>query len=118
MGFKVEDNSNIKEKLRSLLVQLHDWEKTNTNVPGVKIIKIPSKNEIPERLGIEINPVDASGRLIKKTGQIVLTNEELFTKYVELLNHPKIQELMHEIEFLRQEMQEQTQDKSGVIFEL
>ena len=114
----MEDNSNIKEKLRSLLDQLQDWEKTNTNVPGVKIIKIPSKNEIPERLGIEINPVDASGRLIKKTGHIVLTNEELFIKYAELFDHPKIQELMHEIEFLRQEMQEQTQDKSGVIFEL
>ena len=114
----MEDNSNIREKLKSLLVQLKDWEKTNTNVPGVKIIKIPAKNEIPERLGIEINPVDNSGRSIKKTGQIVVTNEELFRKYVELFDHPKIQELIHEIEFLRQEMQDQSQDKTSVIFEL
>ena len=114
----MEDNSNIKEKLKSLLVQLQDWEKTNTNVPGVKIIKIPAKNEIPQRLGIEINPVDSSGRQIKKTGQIVLTNEELFLKYVELFNHPKVQELMQEIEILRQEMQDQLQDKQGIVFEL
>ena len=114
----MEENSNIKEKLKSLLVQLQDWEKTNTNVPGVKIIKIPAKNEIPERLGIEINPVDASGRLIKKTGHIVLTNEELFKKYAELFDHPKVLELMQEIEFLRQEMQDQTQVKQSVVFEL
>ena len=114
----MEDNSNIKEKLKSLLVQLQDWEKTNTNVPGVKIIKIPAKNEIPERLGIEINPVDDSGRLIKKTGHIVLTNEELFIKYAKLFDHPKVLELMQEIELLRHEMQDQSQDKQGIIFEI
>ena len=114
----MEDNSNIKEKLKSLLVQLQDWEKTNTNVPGVKIIKIPAKNEIPERLGIEINPVDDSGRSIKKTGHIVLTNEELFAKYAELFDHPKVLELMQEIELLRNEMQNQTQDKQSIIFEI
>jgi len=114
----MEDNSNIKEKLKSLLVQLQDWEKTSTNVPGVKIIKIPAKNEIPERLGIEINPVDNSGRLIKKTGHIVLTNEELFTKYAELFDHPKVLELMQEIELLRNEMQVPTPDKPSIIFEI
>ncbi|MBA7575368.1 hypothetical protein ES708_17192 [subsurface metagenome] len=93
-------------------------DKTNTNVPGVKIIKIPAKYEIPERLGIEINPVNEAGRLIKKTGQIVLTNEELFVKYAELFAHPKVQELMQEIELLRHEMQDQSQDKQSIIFEI
>ena len=50
------DNSNIKEKLKSLLVQLQDWEKTNTNVPGVKIIKIPETTISNNRLTILPHP--------------------------------------------------------------
>ena len=62
--------------------------------------------------------MDDSGRLIKKTGHIVLTNEELFIKYAELFDHPKVQELMQEIELLRNEMQDQSQDKQNIIFEI
>ena len=98
---QMEDNIDINSKLKNLLNNLEDWEKTSTNVPGVKIMKIPAKKDIPERLGIEINPVDSTGRPIKKTGNIVLTNLELFEMYANLFNNPKIQELMQEVEELR-----------------
>ncbi len=116
---KLEDNINISSKLRNLLGNLEDWGKTNTNVPGVKIIKIPAKKDVPERLGIEINPVDSSGRPIKKTGNIVLTNLELFEMYAKLFTNQKIQELMREIELLRKELYPNDIDKQeNTVFEL
>ena len=105
------------EKLKELLVNLEDWEKTPTNIPGIKIIKIPAKKDIPERLGIEINPVDESGKIIKKSGAIVLTNEELYQKYLELFDNEKVKELIKEIEFLRNQQQEK-QNRKEAIFEL
>ena len=104
----MEDHGNsedIHAKLMRLLEVMTDWEKRPTNVPGVKIMKIPAKNEIPARLSVELNPVDQSGKHIKKKGAIVLTNLELFEKYLELFTDPKIHELMREIEHLRQELQ-------------
>ncbi len=115
----MEDNIDINSKLRNLLHILGDWEKTSTNVPGVKVIKIPAKKDIPERLGIEINPVDDHGKPIKKTGAVVLTNLELFEMYTSLFTHPKIEELIIEIENLRKELSPQVNEKhENMIFEL
>lgn len=115
----MEDNIDINSKLKILLKHLENWEKTDTNVPGVKIIKIPAKKDIPERLGIEINPVDSSGRLIKKTGNIVLTNMELFKMYSDLFKNQKIIELMEEIEDLRRELCPNNTDKhEKIVFEI
>jgi hypothetical protein len=115
----MEDNVDINLKLKNLLKNLGDWEKTPTNIPGVKIIKIPAKKDVPARLGIEINPVDSSGRLIKKTGAVVLTNFELFDMYFSLFSRPKIRELMHEIDSLRKEIYPQISEKhQDVIFEI
>ena len=102
----MEDHVNIHAMLTHLLEVMSDWEKRPTNVPGVKIMKIPSKSDIPARLSIEINPVDQLGKHIKKKGgKLTLTNLELFEKYQELFTDPKIHELMREIEHLRQELQ-------------
>ena len=101
----MEDHVDIHAKLTHLLEVMVDWEKRPTSVPGIKIMKIPAKNEIPARLSVEINPVDHTGKLIKKKGSVVLTNFELFEKYRELFTDPKIHELMREIEQLRQKSQ-------------
>ncbi|WP_371804078.1 hypothetical protein [Candidatus Lokiarchaeum ossiferum] len=115
----MEDNIDINSKLKNLLNILEDWGKTETNVPGVKIIKIPAKKDVPERLGIEINPVDSSGRSIKKTGNIVLTNMELFNMYSDLFNNQKIIELMEEIEDLRKELCPNSSDKhEKIVFKI
>ena len=92
------------EDLKQLLGNLKDWEKAKTNIPGIKIIKIPGRETIPERLALEINPVDEAGNPLKKNGSITITNNDLFCRYVNLFENPKIKDLMKNIEDLRKEL--------------
>jgi hypothetical protein len=50
-----------EEKLAEFLKRGSDWEKLRTSVPGVFIQKLPPYRSSPERLAVEINPIDASG---------------------------------------------------------
>lgn len=97
------EEHNLKQQLKTMLDQLQDWQKAPTSIPGIRIVKIPAIKNTPARLGIEINPVDSAGKPIKKNGAIVLTNMELFQKYMELFSHPKLRELMDEVELIRTE---------------
>ena len=92
------------EKLESLLNELKDWEKRETNIHGVKIMKIPETKSLPSRLGIEINPVDEDGKPLKRKGAIILTNEDLFKKYKEIFDSDKVIELIEAIDELRSEI--------------
>ena len=110
------EDTKIK-KLENLLEDLQDWEKFPTNIAGIRIVKIPGKKDNPGRLGIEMNPVDENGKPIKKSGVIVLTNQELFDKYYELFSNDKVQELMQQIELIRIE-QEKITNNTEEVFEL
>ena len=100
------------EDLKVLLDTLTDWEKAKTTIPGIKIIKIPGRETIPERLALEINPVDDAGNPIKKNGSITITNKDLFERYLSLFENEKIKELMKEIEHLRKKTAELPLDDS------
>jgi hypothetical protein len=100
----------ILSYLKESLAQMQDWDKITTSVPGVKLVKIPGINAIPPRLGVEINPVDENGKPIKRGGALVLTNLDLYNRYIELMNNLKVKELLEAIEKIRNEGKEQ--DKS------
>ena len=107
------------EDLENLLKSLDDWEKAVTNIPGVKIIKIPARDTIPERLAVEINPVDEAGNIIKKKGAITITNEELFGKYAQIFENEKASKLMAKIEELRTRLSDfPIEDKKKQKFEI
>ncbi|MCP4763774.1 MAG: hypothetical protein GY870_18530 [archaeon] len=91
----------MKEKLEILLRDMQDWEKTPTNVPGVKIIRIPENKYAAARLAIEISPVDEKGKPLKKKGSIVISNADLFEKYKIFFENPKVVELINSIDELR-----------------
>lgn len=100
----MQGDPHIHSKLTELLPRLDNWQKVITSIPGVKLIKIPPKSDMPERFGIEINPVDAVGKPLKKTGALVITNMELFERYVAIMQDPKVHRLMEEIEKIRATM--------------
>ncbi|MHA1820958.1 MAG: hypothetical protein ACTSVC_10830 [Promethearchaeota archaeon] len=93
----------MKEKLKRLLNNMKNWEKTPTTVKGVKIIKIPENKYIPQRLAIEITPVDEEGKPLKKRGTIIISNEDLFLKYREIFNNEKVHDLIKAIDEIRSE---------------
>jgi hypothetical protein len=67
----------ISENLRSFLEGAEDWERKQTSLPGVSIIRLPSTKTRPASLAIEINPLDPNGRPMKKKGIMIMNREEV-----------------------------------------
>ncbi|MHA1729900.1 MAG: hypothetical protein ACTSWY_14395 [Promethearchaeota archaeon] len=92
----------MKEELRKLLIEMEDWEKRQTNVSGVQIIKIPENKYLPARLAIDISPLNDKGQPIKKKG-IVISNTDLFIKYSKIFKNQKVGELIETIDEIKDE---------------
>ena len=88
---------SITGQLTTHLEQGTDWEKMETPVPGVFVVKIPASKALPARLSLEINPLKEDGKPLKRKGLFVL-NKEILVKFSELLNDDKTYQLIGEIE--------------------
>lgn len=115
-------SDEMQEKLFDLLEDLKDWEKKDTDVPGVKIIRIPENkyNTKPARLALEIIPVDEEGRPKKRKG-LVITNLDLFLSYSVLFKNEKVNTLMEEIDamkLIREDQQDETVPGNKEVFKI
>lgn len=87
----------LHEVLRAFLEGGDDWERKNTSVKGVSIIKLPgTKNRAPS-LAIEINPVNEKGAPMKKKGVMVMSGVEL-NAFRDIFSNPKVDGLIRSIE--------------------
>jgi hypothetical protein len=86
-----------EDKLTEFLKTGGDWEKLKTSVPGVFIQKLPAFKSSPERLAVEINPVDASGNPTKRRG-LLIRNEGEYAAFKKLLTDDKIPKLIEMLE--------------------
>jgi hypothetical protein len=87
MGEKLADS------LKLILEKGKEWERKPTSVPGVFILKLPAYRGSPQRLSIEINPVDASGNPTKKRGLVIRNLTEL-KEFRELMADERLEKLM------------------------
>jgi hypothetical protein len=51
-----------EENLTDFLKTGKDWVKLKTSVPGVFILKLPLYRRSPNRLAVELNPVNEEGK--------------------------------------------------------
>jgi hypothetical protein len=86
-----------EEKLSDFLKTGGDWERLRTSVPGVFIQKLPPYRSAPERLAVEVNPVDSSGNPTKRRGLLVRSLDE-FETFKEILNDEKLPRLFEMLE--------------------
>lgn len=82
-----------EEKLAEFLKTGSDWEKLRTSVPGVFIQKLPPYRSSPERLAVEVNPVDSSGRPTKRRGLLIRSRDE-YEAFKEILTDEKLPKLL------------------------
>jgi len=82
-----------EERIAEFLETGGDWEKLKTSIPGVFIQKLPPYRNAPERLAIEVNPVDASGNPTKRRGLLIRFTDEYET-FKEILNDERLPKLM------------------------
>ncbi|MHA1733437.1 MAG: hypothetical protein ACTSU5_15930 [Promethearchaeota archaeon] len=93
-------SESLKAKLEELLNNLKDWEKKDTSVRGVKLVRIPENKFNPARLALELVPMDDTGKP-KKRKPLVITNLDLFLSYKDLFENEKVNELIETIDKIK-----------------
>ena len=87
----------LNEVLRAFLEGGEDWERKNTSVKGVSLIKLPGTKSRAPSLAIEINPVNEKGAPMKKKGVMIMSAVEL-SAFREIFSNPKVDGLIRSIE--------------------
>jgi len=87
----------ITENLRVFLDTGEDWERKNTSLAGVSIIRLPATRSRPASLAMEVNPVDENGRPMKKKGIMVMSRIELLA-FRQIFGNEKLEQLLTAVE--------------------
>ncbi len=94
--------ADIEEQLRAHLENGSDWEKMDTPVPGVSVVKVPATKTRPPLLFLEINPLKEDGKPMKRKGLFV-GSKEMLVKFGETLQDDKVFRLIGELEKINPE---------------
>jgi hypothetical protein len=87
----------LVESLKEFIKEGQDWERKNTSVKGVAIIRLPqNKNRAPS-LAIDINPLGENGLPMKKKGIMIMNAAELHA-FRELFKNEKLDNLITVLE--------------------
>lgn len=86
----------IVDTLRTFLENGDDWERKQTSVAGLSIIKLPKTRTRPASLALELNPVNEQGLPMKRKGVMVMSTAEL-EALRSLITNEKIDSLFESI---------------------
>lgn len=89
--------ADIQAQLKDHLSKGQDWEKMETPVPGVFVVKVPATKTRPAILQLEINPITDDGKPMKRKGLFV-AGKEMLVKFSEALSDDKVYQLISELE--------------------
>ena len=95
--------ANIEAQLIEHLRDGKDWEKMETPVEGVSVVKVPATKTRPALLFLEINPIKEDGKPLKRKGLFV-GSKEILLKFSEALNDDKTFQLIGELEKVNPEV--------------
>jgi hypothetical protein len=84
---------NVKETLETFLEEGKDWERKQTSIRGVSILRMPRTTTRPPTLAMEINPVDERGSQMKRKGIMIRSPKEL-EALRDVISDPKVVGLM------------------------
>ena len=89
--------ADIKTQLKEHLQKGNEWEKMETPVDGVFVVKAPATKTKPALLYLEINPLKDDGKPMKRKGLFV-ADKEMFVKFMDALNDDNTFKLIQELE--------------------
>jgi hypothetical protein len=88
--------ADIKTQLIEHLEKGADWEKMDTPILGVQIVKIPATKKRDAILQLELNPIK-DGKPIKRKG-LFIGKKEILILFSELLSDDKVFQLMQNLD--------------------
>jgi hypothetical protein len=89
--------ADIEAQLKAHLKSGSDWEKMETPIEGVNVVKVPATKTRPALLFLEINPIKEDGKPLKRKGLFV-GSKEMLIKFSAALNDDKTFQLIGELE--------------------
>lgn len=69
--------SELAKKITSFVADAEDWAKLKTSIPGLYVVKMPERKQIPAHGGLEINPADQFGNPTKRRGIYIRSAAEM-----------------------------------------
>lgn len=87
----------LAETLRTFIEEGADWERKQTTLPGVSIIRLPATKNRPASLAIDINPLGENGLPMKKKGIMIMNGAEL-AAFRAIFNNEKADSLIKALE--------------------
>ncbi len=88
---------DLTASLKEFVEEGADWERKNTSVKGVSIIRLPQYKTRPASLAIDINPIGENGLPMKKKGVMIMSAAEL-QAFREVFRNDKLDNLIKTLE--------------------
>jgi len=95
--------ADIENQLKEHLKNGDDWEKIETPIEGVNVVKVPATKTRPALLFLEINPLKENGQPLKRKGLFV-GSKEMLIKFSEALSDDDTFRLIGELEKINPEV--------------
>jgi hypothetical protein len=91
-------NETVDNRLTDFLKEGNDWERKQTNVPGVFLLKLPAFRSRPACIAIEIDALgQGAGGGNRRRGLIIRTKDDI-EHLSNILNNDKVVELAAAVE--------------------
>jgi hypothetical protein len=85
------------KRLVEFLENGKDWERKQTNIPGVFLIRLPQFRSRPACIGVELDVLNRGGGSSRRRGIILRTKEEL-KQLLDVVTNRKLEDLTSSIE--------------------
>ena len=95
--------ADIQAQLKDHLKNGKDWEKMETPIPGVFVVKVPATKTRPALLFLEINPLKNDGKPMKRKG-LFIGSKEMYIAFKEALEEDAIFTLIQNVETVNPEI--------------
>jgi hypothetical protein len=87
----------LTEILKTFIEEGQDWERKQTSVKGVSIIRLPATKNRAASLAIDINPIGDNGLPMKKKGIMIMNRAEI-AAFRTAFNNEKVDGLVAALE--------------------
>jgi hypothetical protein len=95
--------ADIQSQLKDHLKNGKDWEKMETPISGVFVVKVPKTKTRPALLFLEVNPLKNDGKPMKRKG-LFLGSKEMYIAFKEALEEDAIFTLIQNVEAVNPEV--------------
>jgi hypothetical protein len=87
---------NAGDDLKRFLDGGTGWERMQTTVAGIGILRMPASGARLQRLAVEVNPLTPRGTRMKRRGLVIRSLEEL-EAFRTLLSSPRMEHLVADL---------------------